>query len=583
MPRETSSRSARAATCLWAGAALATIACAGEHGDVGPGVGEPLPGDVEVGADAPVDLTYLCGNRFLVTNAHSYAISVAYHVSGSGEEGVVEVAAAPPDDPAVSEAMIETRSGGTVQITLRGTPVVARANEVVPCTPAPAASASLAAAAAESGEWSTPFNWPIVGVHTVLLPTGRVLAIGRSGTPQIWNPATGAFAPVSAPVNLFCSGHALLPDGRVIVVGGHISDNHGLPDITFFSPATNTWTSGPAMARGRWYPTATVMGNGDVAILAGRDQAGVVVTTPEVWTSGSVRRLTSAPQSLPYYPRSFLAPDGRLYVAGSTRPTRFLSLNGTGAWSKGPTRLFGAREYGSAVMYDAGKILYAGGSRTTNTAEVVDLNAARPAWKWTGSMAFARRHLNLTVLPTGDVLATGGVAGTAFNDINSPVRAAEIWSPTTGQWTTLSSSAITRGYHATSLLLPDGRVLHSGSGDGAGAPNQRNAELFTPPYLLRGERPVVTDAPTEIRYGNTFRLTTPQPGAVTKVSLIRLGAVTHAFDENQRFQWLAFSSEGGGLTVTAPSSSNIAPPGHYMVFVLNAAGIPSVGRILRIS
>jgi hypothetical protein len=233
-------------------------------------------------------------------------------------------------------------------------------------------------------------------------------------------------------------------------------------------------------------------------------------------------------------------------------------------------------------MYDDGKILYAGGGFTTNTAEVIDLNRANPVWSWTGSMAFARRHLNLTALPTGEVLATGGVGGTAFNDLSAPVRAAEIWSPTTGQWTTLASNAITRGYHATSLLLPDGRVLHAGSGDGAGAPQQRNAELFKPPYLLRGARPEVTSAPAEVGYGTQFRILTPQAAAITQVSFIRLGATTHAFDENQRFQRLTFTADATGLTVTAPSSSNRAPPGHYMVFVLNAAEVPSVARIIRI-
>jgi galactose oxidase len=437
------------------------------------------------------------------------------------------------------------------------------------------------AAGTEAGEWSQPFSWPIVAVHMMLLPNGRVLSIGRTGTPQVWNPATGAFTAVPAPAWLFCAGHTLLPDGRVFLAGGHIQDNRGLPNITFFS-GTSTWTSGAPMARGRWYPTTTTMGNGDVVILAGRDEAGVVVTVPEVWSNGSLRRLTGAPQSLPYYPRAFLAPDGRLYSAGPTRPTRFLSLGGSGSWTKGPTHLFGSREYGSAVMYDDGKILYAGGSRTTNTAEVIDLNRATPAWSWTGSMAFARRHLNLTALPTGEVLATGGVGGTTFNDLSVPVRAAEIWNPTNGQWTTLASNAVTRGYHGTSLLLPDGRVLNAGSGNGAGARDERNAELFSPPYLFRGARPSITSAPAEVGYGAQFRLLTPQAAAIAQVSLIRLGAVTHAFDENQRFQRLAFTADATGLTVTAPSSPNRAPPGHYMVFVMNQAGAPSVARIIRI-
>ncbi len=174
------------------------------------------------------------------------------------------------------------------------------------------------------------------------------------------------------------------------------------------------------------------------------------------------------------------------------------------------------------------------------------------------------------------------MAGSEFNDLSAPVRAAEIWSPTTGQWTTLASNAVTRGYHGTSLLLPDGRVLNAGSGDGAGAPKERNAELFSPPYLFQGERPKITNAPSGVGYGAQFRILTPQAAAIAQVSFIRLGAVTHAFDQNQRFQWLAFSADATGLTVAAPSSSNRAPPGHYMVFILSEAGVPSVARIIRL-
>jgi hypothetical protein len=197
-------------------------------------------------------------------------------------------------------------------------------------------------------------------------------------------------------------------------------------------------------------------------------------------------------------------------------------------------------------------------------------------------MAFARRHLNLTVLPTGEVVATGGVAGTAPNDLSTAVRAAEIWNPTTGQWTRLASNTVPRGYHSTSLLLPDGRVLHAGSGGAAGAVNQLNAELFSPPYLFRGPRPVITSAPSAVRYGNRFRVLTPQASSITRVSLIRLGAVTHAFDENQRFQRLSFTADASGLTVTAPNSGNRAPPGHYMMFILNGADVPSVAKIVRV-
>jgi galactose oxidase-like protein len=439
----------------------------------------------------------------------------------------------------------------------------------------------LEAVMGDAGRWTAPFAWPVVGVHMILLPDGRVLTMGRVGKPHLWDPATGTFTETASPAWLFCSGHTQLADGRILIAGGHISDHHGLPNITFFSD-DNGWGSGTPMARGRWYPSATTMGNGDVVITAGEDQNTVPVDLPEVWSNGSIRQLTGASRTFPFYPRQFVAPDGRLYAAGPERATFYLSLNGSGAWTPGPPRVFGGRNYGSAVMYDDGKILYAGGAYTTNTAETIDLNAGAPAWQFTGSMAFARRHLNLTVLPTGEVLATGGVAGTGFNDISQGVHAAEIWNPGTGAWTTMSSSSITRGYHATALLLPDGRVIHAGSGDGAGAPNERNAEIFSPPYLFRGARPGITSIPDEVSYAGSFRVATPDAGKITHVSFIRLGAVTHAFDQGQRFQRLRFDADGSGLTVTAPRDPNRAPPGYYLLFILNGDDVPSVGRIIRL-
>ena len=174
------------------------------------------------------------------------------------------------------------------------------------------------------------------------------------------------------------------------------------------------------------------------------------------------------------------------------------------------------------------------------------------------------------------------MAGTTFDDISTGVHAAEVWNPESGEWTVLASNSVTRGYHGTSLLLPDGRVLNAGSGQGAGAPDEFNAELFSPPYLSRGPRPTITSAPAEVSYGGQFRVETPDAATITHVSFIRLGAVTHAFDENQRFQRLAFTADATGLTITAPTSSNRAPPGHYMVFILNGNDVPSVAKIVRI-
>jgi Domain of unknown function (DUF1929) len=197
-------------------------------------------------------------------------------------------------------------------------------------------------------------------------------------------------------------------------------------------------------------------------------------------------------------------------------------------------------------------------------------------------MTYPRRHLNATLLPDGAVLVTGGTSAAGFSDPSGSVRVAEMWNPATEEWSTLASNRVDRVYHSTTLLLPDGRVLHAGSGDGPGLSRELNAELFSPPYLFRGSRPVLADVPPTLGYGDSFFVGTPDGPRVVRVTLIRLPSVTHAFDQSQRFLELEFQRAAGGLTVEAPPSSFVAPPGPYLLTLLNSAGVPSVSRIVRI-
>jgi hypothetical protein len=543
----------------------------------------PPPDEGGSGMTNPIGLVYICGNKFLATNRTPSTVHVTYRVAETQETGGLTLREGIAEDPGFSETELETVHTGTVELFLDGTRVARGANENLPCG-APASSTALVASGPEAtvGKWSAPFSWPIVAVHLHLLRNGKVLSWGLVGQPQVWDPSAKTFTEVPIPDRLFCSGHAFLSDGKLLVNGGHISDDHGIPDANLFDPTTMTWSSRPSMARGRWYPTTITLGNGQAVTLAGGDQDGVQVGVPEVWTGSGWRALTSASRILPYYPRAFLAPNGKVFYAGENRTTLYLTTTSTGGWTSVASRRYGIRDYGSAVMYQPGKILYVGGGRTTNTAEIIDLNHPTPSWQWTGSMAFARRHLNATILPTGQVLVTGGTSGTAFNDESRAVHAAEMWDPATGSWTTLASNSISRVYHSTSLLLKDGRVLHTGSGNGAGAVNHRDAEIFSPPYLFQGARPKISSAPSSVGYGQAFFVGTADPAAMARVTWIRLGSVTHAFDMNQRFNELSFTRTTGGLTVYAPASRNLAPPGHYMLFLLNQKGVPSAARVVRI-
>ncbi|HEY3118327.1 MAG TPA: galactose oxidase early set domain-containing protein, partial [Chloroflexota bacterium] len=248
------------------------------------------------------------------------------------------------------------------------------------------------------------------------------------------------------------------------------------------------------------------------------------------------------------------------------------------------------------------KILYVGGggdlnwstndpkaSAPTATAETITLGVSGPHWSSTDPMHFARRHLNATILPDGQVLVTGGTSAGGFNTLSGAVHAAEIWDPQTGHWSLLASNSIDRAYHSVSLLLPDGTVLHGASGDASVPlstqlyPRQANHEIFRPPYLFKGVRPTITGlSKTTVTYGETFTVTTAYAAQITKVRWIRLGSVTHAFDANQRANTLTFSRGSGQVSVTAPSNARRAPPGHYLLFLLNRNGVPSAGRIMRV-
>lgn len=470
------------------------------------------------------------------------------------------------------------------------------------------------------GAWGPVVNWDIVPLHMILMPNGKIITWGKRdvlpdtmGVPRIWDPAAGP--PSGAPMimvdtMLFCAGFALMPDGRLLVSGGHLQDDRGIATTRFFTQDGN-WSTGPNMAHGRWYPTVTVLPDGRALTMAGRDQANAVVTTPEIWENNQWVELPGAGTlEIPYYPRNFVDPkNGLIFYASERIQSRWFDVDGTstggrGRWSTNANLIhkYGFnRDYGSAVMYESGKILVVGGggnmswptpdpkaSQPTETAEIIDLKAATPTWQFTGSMANKRRHMNATVLPDGQVLATGGTRGGGFVDINpaDAVKAAELWNPKTGTWTTLAPNTKMRVYHSVSMLLSDGTVLHGSSGDAmAGTqevPPERNHEIFSPPYLFKGARPNITSAPATVSYGQTFSVATPNAAQVTDVRWIRLGAVTHAFDAGQLANTLSFTTTETGVEVTAPGSPNIAPPGYYQLFILNRIGVPSEGHVIKI-
>ncbi|NMO18157.1 DUF1929 domain-containing protein [Pyxidicoccus fallax] len=448
-----------------------------------------------------------------------------------------------------------------------------------------AGPAGAQTAPSDIGTWSGLMTWPMSATHAHLQPDGKVWFFGEFAEgdlpPRRWDPATNAITTLPFPgYNVFCAGHSYLADGKLLVTGGHIESHVGLADASLFDAATSSWTRLPDMNDGRWYPTNTTLANGDVMVLSGEiADSGDINEIPQRYLAASRtwRTMTTARLKMPYYPRMFLAPDGRLFFAGPSRGTRWMTTSGTGSWASGPSSNFGTRSYGPAVILDGRVYLVGGGDPPTATVEMIDLNASSPTWRYVAPMSTARRQHNATILPDGRVLVTGGSRGSGFDNSGSPVRHAEVYDPATNRWTRLASNTVYRGYHATTLLLPDGRVMS------AGGRRVRTAEVYSPPYLFKGARPVVSSAPGTVTPGTSFTVSTPDPASITRVSLIALGSVTHAFDQNQRLVTLDFTRGSGSLTVAAPRNNNLAPPGYYQLFLVNEAGVPSVGRMVRIA
>jgi hypothetical protein len=447
------------------------------------------------------------------------------------------------------------------------------------------------------GQWSAPVTWPAVAVHAALLKTGKVLTWGNGyvSGPVVWDPATGIItAAPNAVTNGLCGGQSALPDGRVVVIGGGGLNQAGTVAVAAFDPNTTAWSQVASTNYATWYATATVLPDGRLLRLAGVGGCNSCNPEyPEVYdpASNAWTVLRSASALLPMYPFTYVRPDGTIAITGASEAAaalRILDVNAQTWTTADPNVVDG----GSAAMYDSGKVVKAGTATDSgmigpaaNTAYVTDLNLASPRWTPTGSMAYPRSFLNLTPLPDGTVLATGGETDKAGNNPANAVYAAEDWSPATGAWTTLAAEARPRLYHSTALLLPDGRVFVAGGGDDPTdfVPDERSAEIFSPPYLFRGTRPAITSAPAQVGYGTAFTVATPDAASIGSVSLIRTGAVTHFFDMSARRVALPFTAGSGSLTVQAPANGAIAPPGYYMLFIVNQQGVPSVAPIVRVT
>ncbi|HTI34389.1 MAG TPA: galactose oxidase-like domain-containing protein [Miltoncostaea sp.] len=402
-----------------------------------------------------------------------------------------------------------------------------------------------------------------------------------------------------------------LPDGRVLILGGWDETGgtddggadqppamHDNQDVEVFDPATpaggkatSVVSELPPGGPGQpspWpnhetiglyphtfvLPSTTTLGAGGYMVLVagpGKYDSAVIDTRTWVWTdvvdkpdTGQAR--LSQERS---WGTAWLAPGG---VDGGTR---VVMLSGSDAGGAAP----GAGTAPAPVR----------------TAEVLDLNAPDAGWQLGAAppLDTGRAHFNTTLLPDGGIFTNGGGYGRKLGSMYAdPVYQAELLRPGANAWEAVGSEADARTYHSTAVLLPDGRVASAGDDrDTASAISpdhlavaNRTAQLWSPPYLFAGPRPVVTFAPSEIGYGTTFRVAVQgDPSQITSATLMRPTAVTHSVNMSGGAIRLGVSAQADGLTLTTPRDASVAPPGWYMLFLLDGEGVPSVASWVRVA
>ena len=345
-----------------------------------------------------------------------------------------------------------------------------------------------------------------------------------------------------------------------------------------YNPITRIWTETAFLGEKRWYPTNVALANGKTLIFGGTASPGDSSITIDEYdaVNDTMRTLASTGnKSVGQYPRVHLMANGKILRSGTARTSSIFDP-ATVRWTNSAS-MSTARSHGTvALLPGSMKVLTAGGAAPTRTAETLDLSEASPRWRATGSLNHARILSNSVVLPDGQVLVVGG--GQAFK-YTSPQKIPELYNPATGLWTDMAPQQASRMYHATAVLLPDGRVLSAGQDSGSLA---KFAEIYSPPYLFKGTRPTVSGTPASAANGAQFTFTSPQAASLAKVVLIRPGSNTHEIDSHQRSVPLTFNVSDTTVTATVPASVNQAPPGYYMLFTVDNTGVPSVAPWIHI-
>lgn len=484
------------------------------------------------------------------------------------------------------------------------------------------ASSGLAQGPEVVGAWSSVIAWPHIPVSAANLPDGRIVTWSASQETDfpnngeffthsaVYDPVSDSFTTTNNPHNdIFCAGISLMEDGAVMVTGGRQVNQR----TAAFDPQTLVWSRRSDMGFPRWYGTQITLPNDEVvAVFA--NGAGPVVerySAPiDRWTALPGMQMTTAASeqdatnagaannggtTSQWWSFLHVAPDGRVFHSGPWPSMHWYDAMGSGDIEVAGTRLGGdqTRGFGTATMYDVGKILVVGGQdrkaseASSREAIKIDISGAAPVAEPASDMAYKRTNHNAVLLPTGQLIVIGGNENAKlFNDQTS-VFEPEVWDPLTDQWTPMAPHTIPRNYHSVALLMKDGRVLSGGGGlCGNCAENHQDAEIFSPPYLFAtggapAVRPLITQSAPSARSGDAHPITA-SPG-VQAFNMIRIAGVTHSINTDARFVPVDFVEDTPGqYTLFLNDNPNVLVQGYYWLFAVDAQGVPSVGHTLQV-
>lgn len=456
------------------------------------------------------------------------------------------------------------------------------------------------------GEWSPVQSLGVVAIHSLVLPDGKVLSFGtnENGTQTaqfvytLYDPKTGVdkILPNTTDTDIFCSNMSIDPiTGNVIIMGGDsrgegLPSNNGVNDIVVFDYTTETIRDADQgeMEYARWYGVTLNLPNGEILHLGGRDENGGASLTPEVFNSETgMRTLTDAEMTgfggATYFPHGWVNSLGDVILLEPSGREMFrMTTDGTGSYVKIGEFPFNSNAHMPSIMYEQDQV-----ARLANDGGlwVADISEDVPTWTLVAQMDPNRYDGGMIMLADGRVAVAGGSEG--FVSLVNANTSIEVWDPSDNSVTVLAEGELARLYHASQVLLPDGTIFVGGGG-APGPLTNTNFEIFAPDYLYdetgaRANRPDILETPSNIEAGETFTMTVQDTADVARVTVVKSGAMTHSRNVDTRFLELDFTVvDGETLQVSTPDNL-VMTPGLYMLFTLDANGVPSRGEMLGVN